>query len=867
MSPEKWQRVKQILEDAWDQDPERHAAFIAEACGGDSEIRSAVESLMVFDQKAKDFLSSPAIGITGQPETAEFGGPPGDTGAGLLDGRYRIVREIGRGGMGVVYLGERADGEYRKQVAIKMADAYPGVDLLRRFRNERQAEAALDHPHIAKFLDGGATPDGVPYMVMEYVDGARIDEWCEDRRLDVRDRIKLFQQVCAAVQYAHDRQVIHRDIKPGNILVGADGNPKLLDFGIAKILDPELAHSPETTLGQAPMTIEYASPEQVRGEPAGPTSDVYSLGVLLYVLLTKQPPYSRQGRSLPEMARAVCEEDPPKPSAAAAPENRKELAGDLDNILLKALAKDPGRRYPSVAAFSNDLDRHLSDLPVSARPDSLTYRLGKFMKRNRAAILSAALAALIISAGAGVLYRWSTIRLLDADRSLAVLPLENLSGEREQEYFADGVTDALIGELSRIEGLRVISRTSVMQYKGLRRPAAAIARDLRAGKLVEGAVFRSGTRLRIAARLIDASSDRPVWNGNYEGELVDVVSVQRQVASAIAHEIGTNLAGGGTGYRRVNLDAYDAYLKGRQLYFNAFTRESVEEAAALFRRSLELDPTYAPAYGGIASCYFLTSNIYVPPVDAMPKAKAAALKAVELDENFAEAHGMLGLVLSLFEFNRGEAEKQFRRSIQLKPSDAETRLWYAQHLAGLGRSDEALAELQRAQTLDPGSTAINAYAGLILYLGRRYDDLIQRLRPLADAHPEYHHPHAFLALAYEQKGDYGQAIAEMERAYALDRQPEALAQLGHIYASAGQPAKARRVLAELKQLARRRYVSPYNFAVLHAGLGERSEALRHMEMVEQDRSEWFAAVNVDPRLDALHPDPRFRAVVRIVGSE
>lgn len=228
---------------------------------------------------------------------------------------------------------------------------------------------------------------------------------------------------------------------------------------------------------------------------------------------------------------------------------------------------------------------------------------------------------------------------------------------------------------------------------------------------------------------------------------------------------------------------------------------------------------------------------------------------------------MLGLVLSVFEFNRGEAEKQFRRALQLKPSDAETRLWYAQHLSGLGRFDEALAELQRAQTLDPGSTSINAYAGFILYLARRYDDLLQRLRPLADAHPEYHHPHAFLALAYEQKGDFGRAIGEMERAYALDKQPEALAQLGHIYASAGQTAKARRVLAELKQLARRRYVSPYNFAVLHAGLGERGEALRYLETVEQDRSEWFAAVNVDPRLDALHSDPRFQAVVRMVGLQ
>ena len=865
MSPDKWKRVTEIVGAAWDCKPERLAAFLDRACGSDSETRAEVEALLGADRRSAGFLENPVLSLVeGESPKASV------TDAGrLFFGTYRVLREIGSGGMGTVYLAERADGEYVKQVAIKVAGAHLGADLLRRFRNERQAEAAVDHPHIAKFLDGGTTPDGLPYIVMEYVDGVHIDEWCSARRLNVRDRIRLFGKVCAAVQSAHDRHVIHRDIKPANILVDSEGNPKLLDFGIAKILDPLLAQFSETTRGVGPMTIEYASPEQVRGEHVAPTSDVYSLGVLLYVLLARCSPYQNRGRSLPDMARAVCEEDPPKPSGAGPPEISRELAGDLDNIVLKALSKQPQRRYQSVAEFWNDLDRHLHDLPIRARPDRLTYRICKYTKRNRSAILPAILAVLVALAATAGLY-WRRLHDTPKDRSLAVLPLENLSGDREQEYFADGITDTLIGELSRIQGLRVISRTSVMQYKNVHRPARDIARELRASTLVEGSVFRSGTRLRITTRLIDAANDRQTWNGNYEGEVADVIKLQREVAQAIAKEINLTLDAVGDRAirnRRVDVSAYDSYSKGLYVYYNAFTRENMQKAMTLFRRSLELDPTYAPAYGGLATSYYAMSNIYSAPVEVMPKAKAAALKAIEIDETFAEAHGILALILSVFDFNRVEAEKQFQRALQLKPSNPDTHLWYAEHLVGLGRFDEAVAALSEAAKLDPASTGINAYFGLILFWAHRYDDILQRMGPIVDLHPEYHQSHAFLGLAYEMKHDYAKAITEMERAYALDKEPEALAQLGHIYAVAGEKAKARRVLAELKQLARRQYISTYNFAVLHAGLGERDEAFRYLETVLQDRSEWFAAVNVDPRLDLLHSDPRFAAVVRAVGLQ
>jgi serine/threonine-protein kinase len=341
------------------------------------------------------------------------------------------------------------------------------------------------------------------------------------------------------------------------------------------------------------------------------------------------------------------------------------------------------------------------------------------------------------------------------------------------------------------------------------------------------------------------------------------------VTAAIAHEIGITLNARDQERvfrrQRVDVGAYDAYLKGRHQYFTGFTEDSTNRAIAYFQQALAIDPNYAPAYAGLADCYFGMSNIYKAPTEVMPKAQWAARKALDLDDALGDAYASLALVQSVFGFNREAAERGFRRALELQPSNAEAHLWYSQHLAGLGRFDEAVSQLGQAEKLDPASPAVSAYAGLILFLARRNDEIIERLRPISDLHPDYHHPYAWLGLAYEQRRQWPQAIAAMGKAYALDGEPEALAQLGHIYACAGKKADALKVLGKLRQLSRRRYVSAYNFAVLYAGLGQTDDAFEWLQKVEQDRSEWFAAVNVDPRLDVLHSDPRFAAVLRSVG--
>ncbi len=876
MTPQRWRQVKEILRAAWELDDRERAAYLDQALAGDTELRAQVEALLASDQSGDEFLAVPAIEMAGGV-SAPLADPheeqrieavivraieqlaeDPDEGCELIGkrvGRYFVAGLIGRGGMGTVYRAERED-DFRMQVALKVLKR--GTDTekaLSRFRGERQILAGLQHPNIARLLDGGATESGLPYFVMEYVEGAPLLEYAAP--LPVRERLRLFRSLCAAVQYAHQKRIVHRDIKPSNILVNREGVLKLLDFGIAKLLDAgaEGSTTSITATGARPMTPDYASPEQWRGEEVTTASDVYSLGAVLYELVTGQRAWRARD---PKKASSVCPEVDP----------------DLDNIILMALRNEPERRYSSVEAFAGDIDRFLQRLPVQARTERL-YGIRRFLKRNRGRIAAAVAAVVLITALAAslVMARRPLEPAGGGIHSIAVLPLENLSGDREQDYFADGITDALISDLAQIHSLRVISRTSVMSYKGASKGGSRrlpeIARTLGVQTIAEGSVLRAGNHVRIAVRLVEASKDSPVWSGSYEGELRDVLVVQNQVAAAIAGEIRVALAAPDRArlsrHQRVDLVAYDEFLKGRHDYLAEFTRESTDRAIAHFHQALKLDPSYAPAYAGLADCYYMVSSMYYAPTEVMPKAKTAALKALQLDDTLGEAHATLALVQSLYEFNRAEAERGFRRAIELKPSDAQVHLWYSLHLAGLGRFDEAAAQVEEAQKLDPVSPAINAYAGPPLYLAHRYDQAIQRMQPVAETFPDYVHPHAWLALSYEQKGEWDKAIAEMEKAYALDQEPQSLAQLGHIYAGAGRTQDARKVLRQLRELSRQRYVSAYDIALLHAGLGEKEEAFRWLLKVEQDRSEWFAVVNVDPRLEGLHSDPRFASILRSVG--
>jgi TolB-like protein/Tfp pilus assembly protein PilF len=455
-------------------------------------------------------------------------------------------------------------------------------------------------------------------------------------------------------------------------------------------------------------------------------------------------------------------------------------------------------------------------------------------------------------------------------RSIAVLPLENLSGNQEQEYFADGVTDAVIGELARIRGARVISRTSVMTYKKPLQSLPQIAKALGVQTIAEGSVLRAGSRVRISIRLVDAKKDRPFWSGSYEGEVQDVLTLQERVAGAIAREIDVTLTEKETARisrsRRINLDAYDAYLKGRHEYFTAFNKESTQKAIDWFQRAIGFDPGYALAYAGLADCYYMVSNQYYAPTEVMPRARAAALRAIELDDTLGEAHATLALIRSVYDFDHGEAEKGFQRALKLKPGDATVHTWYGLYLVAMGRFDDGAVELEQAQKLDPVSPALNGYAGAVLYYAHRYDQVIDRMRPIMEINPDYQQPYAWIALAYEQKGEWGKAIAAMEKSTQLDGgEVDGLAQLAHIYAAAGRTADSRRVLQRVKEIARHRYVSAWDFALIHAGLGEREEAFRWLQRVKEDRSEMFVLLNVDPRFAPLRADARFPGVLRSAG--
>ncbi len=904
MTPERWQQVKDLFQSALEREAGQRAAFLDEACASDPELRRQIDALLVSHEQAPRFLETPAL--VAAPELLR--GDQAETMLGRRLGPYQVVREIGHGGMGAVYLATRADDEYRKQVAIKLVKRGMDTDaILRRFRNERQILANLDHAHIAKLLDGGTTEDGLSYFVMDYVEGLPIDVYCDTHRLPTIERLKLFCNACSAVHYAHQHHVVHRDLKPSNILVTTEGVPKLLDFGIAKVLDPEVsARTIEPTAGPRPMTPEYASPEQVRGQAITPASDVYSLGVLLYELLTGHRPYHVQSATPQEAERVICGQEPEKPSVVVGrspltrplratlsqrervailpllsplpvgegqgvrgqhgqPQKlRRQLRGDLDNIVLMAMRKEPERRYASVQQFSEDISRHLEGLPVRARKDTLVYRGAKYIKRSKAGVASAALITLLLIALIGVgLYR--SPQRNHVINSVAVLPLENLSHDPEQEYFADGMTEALITDLAQIRSLRVISRTSVMRYKATRTSLPEIARTLKVDAVLEGSVLRSGQRVRITAQLIQATTDRHLWAKTYERDMRDVLALQSEVASAIAEEVKvkltpqeqTRLASS----RPVDREAYEAYLKGRY-YWNKRTGEALKRAIDYFQQAIDKEPSYALAYSGLADSYALLP-IYgdSPPKASLARARAAAMKAVQIDGTVAEAHASLGFILPRDGFDWTGAEREFKRALELNPNYATAHDWYgSSYLSYLGRHTEAITETKRAQELDPLSLMVNRDLGLSLYTARRYDEAVEQYRKTLEIDPNFWVAHLYLAKAYVQKGMYEEALAELRQTREVSIEPRA--EIAYTYAISGKRRQATRVLTELLELAKGQYVPPYHIAIIYAGLGDNNQAFAWLEKAYEERDVSLLWIKVEPRLDNLRPDPRFAELLR-----
>jgi serine/threonine protein kinase/TolB-like protein len=872
----RWRQVKDLFGDALEQDPAERKAFLDQACNGDNALRTEVESLLAAAQDPTD---------KAQPE------PEPDRMPGRRLGAYQIVESIASGGMATVYLAHRADDQYRKRVAIKLM--HPGLAndaLCRRFRSERQTLAALDHPNIVKLLDGGSTEEGLPYLVMDHVDGQAIDDYCDQHQLAVEERLKLFRTVCGAVEHAHQNRIIHRDLKPSNILVTADGSPKLLDFGIAKLLSPEL--SPElglmTTAGIHHMTPAYASPEQVRGHAITYASDVYSLGVVLYELLTGHRPYRFKNHTPAEVERVICETEAERPSTIVTraesnqqpessgghivtPESvsrargvpleklRRRLKGDLDNIVLKALHKEPERRYSSVQEFSEDIARHLDDRPVKARPNTLHYRTRKLIRRRKTEMV--ALVLLLVLAGGWAFSLWrqgglpvpviSQVRAdtragVPAIHSLAVLPLRNLSGDPNQEYFADGMTEELITELSGISALKVISRTSVMPYKKSDKSLPEIARELKVDGIVEGSVVRDGNEVRITTQLIYAPEDKNVWARSYERQFQDSLKLQGEVASAIAAAVRAQIEPDERtrlqSARPVNPKALEAYLRGMyhsRRYGYGYGSEEVEKAQEYFRQAIAEDPGFARAYAALGD-------------------KESLEKALALNPNLSDAHEGLAQ-LKRDDWDWLGAEREYRRAIELDPNNAFAHKDFSDFLMDMGRMEEGLNEQQRAQELDP--THSHLFMGL--YFARQYDRHAAHVTEALARTPSDAYLHYWLGMNYAHRGMHKEAIEHFKRSAALlglTGLPEAM---DRGYAASGYSGAMRAVAKYLAQAGDWEGCIPAFYALA----GDKERALEWLQKCHEKRNcgGFFVSIGIDPVYDPLRSDPRFKELLRRVG--
>jgi TolB-like protein/Tfp pilus assembly protein PilF/predicted Ser/Thr protein kinase len=775
-------------------------------------------------------------------------------------GHYLVVEKIGAGGMGEVYRAH--DERLDRYVALKVLPAgLLGDEAARkRFRKEALALSKLSHPNIGVIHDFD-TQDGIDFLVMEYIQGVTLREKLAGGALPEKEVATLGAQIAESLEEAHEQGVVHRDLKPENILVNAKGRAKVLDFGLAKLLRPAsnaaITQSAGETRGVA-GTLPYMAPEQLRGEPVEARSDIFSFGAVLYEMATGQRPFREELSS--RLTDAILHQPPVPPRAINA-----RLSPELERVILKSLEKEPENRYQSAKEIGVDL-RRLGAISVTT-PSGLV-KVPRRRSRLTVGVTIALTLGVFFALYAGWRRRASGPTGTAPIQSLAVLPLENLSRDPAQDYFADGMTEELITDLAQIGALRVISRTSVMQFKGARKPLPEIGRELNVDAVVEGSVLQSGEKVRVTAQLIQAATDKHLWARSYQRDLRDILALQRDVAQDIAEEIRITLTPEEharlASTHPVNPQAHDAYLKGR-FYLKKRTKEEVGKAIEFMNQALELDPSYAPAYAGLADAYTLLGTIYSPPREVMPKAKAAAMKALQLDDELSEAHAALAGVKRLYDFDQPGAEREYQRAIALNSNNADAHAMYGFFLGCMGQPQESRAELKRAQELDPLSVRISAYQALPFMVGRQWDRAAEQLRNTLDIAPNYWWAHWWLGYVYEQEGEFPQAIAELQTAKRLEQAPPISAALGHVYAVSGKRDEAQRMIAELNDLSKQRFVCPSLFATIYIGLGEKARALDLLQRAYEEHSECLLILKFDARWDSVRSDSGFQDLLRRIG--
>src|SRR5437667_9538996 len=793
-------------------------------------------------------------------------------GAGTKLGRYEIRSKIGEGGMGEVYLAQ--DTKLDRKVALKIlpAELASNRDRMERFIREAKSAATLNHPNIAHIYEiGGA--DDLNFIAMEFIDGQTLREMIHGRQTDLTKLLRHLQHVADGLAKAHAAGIVHRDLKPDNVMITRDGHAKILDFGLAKLIEPQQPSSTSgepseqatailqqhSTPGVVLGTVGYMSPEQAQGQTKqiDHRSDIFSFGCILYEAVTGRKAFAGKDPidTLNKIIREPC---------APITDLRPEAPNHLQRIVRRCLAKDPEDRYQTikdVAIELRELRRELvgiagidttvspssvrstlgsarnaapasSDATSSKPPSSAEYIVSG-IKQHKVVVAVALIVLVLGVVGLGMfLHARNTEVAID---SIAVLPFQNRSTEPDSEYLSDGLAESLIYRLSQLPNLKVSPTSLVFRYKGQEIDPIKVGKDLGVSAVLSGRIIQRGDNLTISAELVDVRYNKLLWGEQYDRKTSELLATQREIAREIVDTLKLKVSGQERGlakhYTESN-EAYQLYLKGR-FYFNKRSEEGMQKSLEYFEQDIEKDPDFALAYSGVADTYDLLgapdAGGLLRPNETMPKAKIAALKAIEIDASLAEPHVSLAHVAYYYDRDWPGAEREFKRAIELNPNYPQAHHWYAIYLVWSGRTNEGLAEIRRAQELDPLSLPISMTLGWLLCDAGRTDEGIEQLRKTLEMDPAFVVAHIRLGYCYERKGAYDGAIAESQRIFDLGAKSLGIAGLGRAYAMAGKRNEAQKELAELQELSKHRNAWPSQFALIYAALGDKDQAFGWLE--------------------------------------
>ncbi len=910
MTPDRWQQIKDLLHAATERDPAARAAWLAAQCGDDVALLQEVEALLGFEPQNDGFLESPPAAVAAKAlenRTAELL-------SGHKLGRYELQSVLGRGGMGTVYRAQ--DTQLGRQVALKLLPRRFTLDeeRVRRFHQEARAISALNHPNILTIHEIGETVSAsgaTHFIATEFVEGRTLRAALREGSLTLGTVLDVIIQTAAALAAAHQSGIVHRDIKPENLMLRPDGLVKVLDFGLAKLsLNKTVTNfsTVHTNPGLIMGTVSYMSPEQARGLEVDARSDIFSLGVVLYEMLTARAPFD--GATTGDVLVSILEREP-LPLKRYAP----QLPAVLQKIVSRALAKEREQRYQQASELLDALKELKQELELSARLKragdtpagqvSLSLRVGQsapndaavntvvntddaptvvtapvtkpaFLRRFAQPLKLPAITLVILSVAlAGwALHRYGQRPSGEEIHAIAVLPFVNADADPQIEYLSDGLTESLMQSLQQLPALRVMARGTVFTYKGREVDPRQLGKDLQVQAVVTGRVQRQGERIFVTVELANTRDGTQLWGERYQKLLADLPTLQAEIAREILIKLQPLLRGGTVQTQLApshpaNSEAYQLYLRGRYLFYQ-YTRANQEKALELFQQAVALEPNYALAHSRIALVYTEFASQYLPPSEAFPKARAAALLALAQDDGLAEAHLALAQVKHFSDWDWAGAEQEYQRALTLNPNFTDAINYYTGMLIKQGRFAEAERQAQRSQELDPLSPQPKHLLAEILYYSRQYDRAIAQLNrtlELSQGTTRAHIEHRNLGRALLLHRQYQSGISELRQSLAINRHDWTLSWLGYGYAVAGQADAARALQRELHAQAKQRWVSSVYRARICLGLGERDQALTWLKKAYEERSDHLLLLGVEPIYDPLRNDPRFIELLRGIGLQ